>query len=317
MTRQETLYDMIILGGGPAGFTAAIYASRSKMSVLVIEQMLSGGQIATTERIENYPGFPQGVGGLEFGQLLEEQARNFGAEMALATVEGVSLADAIKEVHTTEGTFRGRTLLIATGTRSMPLGVPGENELKGRGVSYCVTCDGAFFQDRPVMIVGGGDSALEEALVMTKFASKVYLVHRREELRAIEILQDRVRDNPKIELILNTVVEKINGKDAVESVTLYDKAQNKRWDVAVEGIFLYVGLIPNTEFLQGQLEQNGRGYITTDDAMETSVPGVFAAGDLREKSLRQVVTAVADGAIAAISAARYLDDYAKRRTNDE
>ena len=312
MTRQETLYDLIVLGGGPAGLTAAIYGSRSRMSVLVIEEMLSGGQIATTEKVENYPGFPGGIGGFELGQLLEEQARNFGTQMALATVEGVSLAGEVKEVHTTEGTFRGKTLLIATGTRSRPLDVPGEKELKGRGVSYCVTCDGSFFQDREVMIVGGGDSALEEALVMTKFASKVYVVHRRGELRAIGILQDRVLDNPKIELVLNAVVKKINGKTQVESVTVYDKVQDKTWDIAAEGIFLYVGLLPNSEFLAGQLQQNEHGYLVTTDAMETSVPGVYAAGDLREKGLRQVVTAVADGAIAAISAAKYLDELSQK-----
>ena len=308
MTRQEKVYDMLILGGGPAGFTAAIYASRSRLSVLVIEQMLSGGQIATTEKVENYPGFPEGIGGLEFGQLLEEQARNFGTEMVLATVESVSLQGDLKEVHTTEGTFRGRTLLLATGTRSRPLNVPGEQELKGKGVSYCVTCDGAFFQDSKVMVVGGGDSALEEALVMTKFASKVYLAHRRNEFRAIGILQDRVRANEKIELALNCEVQSINGEGRVESVTLYDKVQNKTWDVPVDGIFLYVGLMPNTEFLHGTIKQNDHRYILTNDAMETSVPGVFAAGDLREKTLRQVVTAVADGAIAAFSAAKYLDE---------
>ncbi|MDW7652429.1 MAG: thioredoxin-disulfide reductase [Bacillota bacterium] len=312
MTRQDNLYDLVVIGAGPAGLTAAIYASRSRMSVLVIEEMLSGGQIATTDKMENYPGFPEGVGGLEFGQLLEDQARKFGAEMALATVETVSMHGDIKEVHTTEGVFRGRTLLIATGTRWRPLNVPGEAELKGKGVSYCVTCDGSFFQDREVMVVGGGDSALEEALVMTKFASKVYLVHRRDEFRAISILQERIRANPKIELVLNTVVEKINGTINVESVTLYDKAQNKTWDVRVDGIFLYVGLLPNTEFLHRDLDVNEQGYILTNEAMETSIPGVFAAGDLRDKVLRQVVTAVADGAVAAISAARYLDEQSEK-----
>jgi thioredoxin reductase (NADPH) len=311
MTRQEKVYDMLVLGGGPAGFAAAIYAARSRMSVLVIEQMLSGGQIATTEVMENYPGFPEGINGLEFGQLLEDQARKFGTEMALATIEGVSLQGDIKEVHTTEGTFRGRTLLVATGARWRPLDVPGEKELKGKGVSYCVTCDGSFFQDRDVMIVGGGDSALEEALVMTKFAAKVYLVHRRDEFRAIGILQDRVRNNPKIELVMNSVVEKINGTDRVESVTVHDKVQNKTWDIPVDGIFLYVGMIPNTDFIQGQLEEKN-GYLITDENMAASVPGVFAAGDLREKVLRQVVTAVADGAVAAISAARYLDEQSEK-----
>lgn len=308
MTRQDTIYDLVVLGAGPAGLTAAIYAARSRMSVLVIEEMLSGGQIATTGIMENFPGFPEGIGGLEFGQLLEEQARKFGAEMAMAQVESLSMHGEIKEVHTTDGVFRGRSLLIATGTRWRPLNVPGEAELKGKGVSYCVTCDGSFFQDREVMVVGGGDSALEEALVMTKFASKVYLVHRREKFRAISILEERVRANPKIVLIMNTVVEKINGTINVESVTLFDKVQNKTWEVRVDGIFLYVGLMPNTEFLHQDLELTESGYIITNQDMETSVPGVFAAGDLREKSLRQVVTAVADGAIAATTAVRYVDE---------
>lgn len=308
MTRQNNIYDMLVLGGGPAGFTAAIYASRSRLSVLVIEQMLSGGQIATTDKMENYPGFPGGISGFEFGQLLEEQARNFGTEMVLATVEAVSLHSKIKEVKTSEGTFRGRTLLLTTGTRSKPLNVPGEKELKGKGVSYCVTCDGAFFTGRDVMVVGGGDSALEEALVLTKFASKVYLVHRRKELRAIGLLQERVRTNPKIELILDTEVQNINGTEHVESVTLYNHAQNKKWDLQVDGIFMYVGHAPNTEFLAGQLEQNEDGYIITNDEMVTSVPGVFAAGDIRVKKLRQVVTAVSDGAIAAVGAVRYFDE---------
>lgn len=316
MTRQETLYDLIILGGGPAGLTAAIYASRSRMSVLVIEEMLSGGQIATSEFVENYPGFPDGISGLEFGQLLEEQARKFGTEMALTTIERVSLHGEVKEVYTTEGTFQGRTVLIATGTRSRPLGVPGESEFKGKGVSYCVTCDGSFYQEKDVMVVGGGDSALEEALVMTKFAAKVYLVHRRQDLRAIGILQDRVRANPKIELVLNTLVTEIHGDEQVESVTLHDTVQNKTWDLNVAGVFLYVGLLPNTEFLAGELQQDQHGYLRANEAMETSVPGVYAAGDLRDKTLRQVVTAVADGAIAAISAAQYLDQIKIREANN-
>jgi len=309
MTRQDDIYEILVLGAGPAGLTAAIYAARSRLSVLVIEQMLSGGQIATTEKIENYPGFPQGIGGFELGQLLEEQARNFGAEMAMATVQKVSLTGNIKEVHTTEGVFRGKTLIIAAGTRSRSLGVPGEEELVGRGVSYCVTCDGSFFQGKDVMVVGGGDSALEEALALTKFAAKVYIVHRRSELRAIRILQERINNHEQIEVFYNTIVKKINGSSQVESVTLHDLAQNKTWDVALNGIFLYVGLTPNTDFLNGDLERTSEGYLVTTNAMETSIPGVFAAGDIREKGLRQVVTAVADGAVAAISAERYLDQH--------
>lgn len=308
MTRQDTVYDLLIIGGGPAGLAAAVYASRSRMSVLVIESMLSGGQIATTENLENYPGFPEGIGGMEFGQLLEAQARKFGTEMALATVTGVSLQGEIKTVETTEGTFRGCTVLLATGTRSRPLGAPGEEELKGKGVSYCATCDGFFYTDRVVAVVGGGDSALEEGIYLTKFAKKVYIVHRRNQLRAINILQEKARDNPKIELLLDTVIEKINGRDHVESVTLLHKGENKTWDLPVDGVFMYVGLVPNTEFLGDSVALDERGYILTNENMETSVPGVYAAGDIRQKTLRQVVTAVADGAIAAVMAGRYLDE---------
>jgi thioredoxin reductase (NADPH) len=306
MTRQETIYDMLIVGGGPAGLSAAIYASRARMSVLVIEAMLSGGQIATTERLENYPGFPEGIGGAEFGQLLEAQARRFGTEMVLATVTGVSSEGEIKTVQTSNGTYRGRTLLIASGTRPRALGVPGEEEFKGRGVSYCATCDGFFYQDQEVAVVGGGDSALQEAMFLTKFASKVYIIHRRDQLRAINILRERAKANPKIEFLLDSQVRTINGTDSVESVTVYNKKLDKTREVKVSGIFLYVGLIPNTDFLDSSIKVDEYGYIITNEAMETSVAGVYAAGDIRQKSLRQVVTAVADGAIAAVSANNYL-----------
>lgn len=306
MTRQEIIYDMLIVGGGPAGLSAAIYASRARMSVLVIEAMLSGGQIATTERLENYPGFPEGIGGAEFGQLLEAQARRFGTEMVLATVTGVSSEGEIKTVQTSNGTYRGRTLLIASGTRPRALGVPGEEEFKGRGVSYCATCDGFFYQDQEVAVVGGGDSALQEAMFLTKFASKVYIIHRRDQLRAINILRERAKANPKIEFLLDSQVRTINGTDSVESVTVYNKKLDKTREVKVSGIFLYVGLIPNTDFLDSSIKVDEYGYIITNEAMETSVAGVYAAGDIRQKSLRQVVTAVADGAIAAVSANNYL-----------
>lgn len=306
MVSQDNIYDLVVLGAGPAGLTGAIYAARSRMSVLIIEQMLSGGQIAATEEVENYPGFPYGVEGFELGQLFEQQARRLGAKMISTHVEQVSLNASIKEVKTTEGTFYGRTTLIATGASPRPLGVQGEEKFKGRGVSYCATCDAAFFENKEVVVVGGGDSALEEALVLSKFVSKVYLVHRREDFRAISILQDRVRNNPKIQLILSTVVEKINGIDFVESVTLKDLQENKVWDLPIDGVFLYVGIKSNTDYLDSSLKSNEHGYLITNESMETALPGVFAAGDIREKVLRQVVTAVADGAVAAVSAANYL-----------
>jgi thioredoxin reductase (NADPH) len=311
---MKTTYDLVILGAGPAGLTGAIYAARSRMSVLVIEQMLSGGQIATTEEVENYPGFPYGIDGIELGQLFEQQARRLGANIVLANIEAIQLKGKIKEVNTTEGTFYGKTILIATGASPRPLGVQGENEFRGRGVSYCATCDAAFFEDKTVAVVGGGDLALEEALVLSKFASTVYLVHRREDYRAINILKERIGKNPKIKPILSTTVEKINGEDFVKSVTLRNTKNNEVWDLPVDGVFLYVGLKPNVDYLDSYLKRSEQGYLITNDSMETNSPGVFAAGDIREKRLRQVVTAVADGAVAAISAASFLDDLTLEET---
>lgn len=309
MQKRKDIYDMIIVGGGPAGFTAALYGARANYSVLVIEKMISGGQIASTEQVDNYPGFPSGINGMELGERLEEHARRFGAEMLLATVEEIAVGDEDKIVKTKEGEYRGRTLIIATGTDPRLLGIPGEEDFKGAGVSYCATCDGPFFEDKEIAVIGGGDAAVEEALFLTRFASKVYIAHRRDRLRAVETLADRAISSPKIELLWDTLPVEIKGNGGMLSALLTKNVKTEEQkELAVSGVFIYIGRIPNTDFLEGILDLDEKGFVVAGEDTLTSVPGIFAAGDLRRKELRQVVTAAADGAIAATAAARYLEE---------
>lgn len=300
-------YDLIIIGGGPAGLTAGLYASRAKLKTLLIEKKAAGGQIATTEHIENYPGFAQGSG-QELVKIMEEQAARFGAEFLAAGATAVDFSAQEKIITTGKGEFRAPAVIIATGCSARRLEVPGEKELIGRGVSFCATCDGAFYEDLPVMVVGGGDAAVEEALYLTRFVEKVYLVHRRDALRATKIVQDRVFNNPKIEVVWNSVVEELQGDELLERVVVRNVKDGRKTEIAVNGIFIYIGFLPNTGFLAGQIRLNESGYVVTDDRMETSVPGVFAAGDCREKLLRQVVTATGDGATAAFAVEKYLEN---------
>ncbi|NLY39566.1 MAG: thioredoxin-disulfide reductase [Firmicutes bacterium] len=300
-------YDLIIIGGGPAGLTAGLYASRAKLKTLLIEKKAAGGQIATTEHIENYPGFAQGSG-QELVKIMEEQAARFGAEFLAAGATAVDFSAQEKIITTGKGEFRAPAVIIATGCSARRLEVPGEKEFIGRGVSFCATCDGAFYEDLPVMVVGGGDAAVEEALYLTRFVEKVYLVHRRDALRATKIVQDRVFNNPKIEVVWNSVVEELQGDELLERVVVRNVKDGRKTEIAVNGIFIYIGFLPNTGFLAGQIRLNESGYVVTDDRMETSVPGVFAAGDCREKLLRQVVTATGDGATAAFAVEKYLEN---------
>jgi thioredoxin reductase (NADPH) len=299
-------YDVIIIGGGPAGLTAGIYTSRAKLKTLLLEKMLAGGQIATTENVENYPGYISGSG-QELTEVMEEQAKKFGTEFVMAEVTGVDLSGRDKIITTTQGEYRAPAVIIATGSDSRKLGVPGEAEFIGRGVSYCATCDGAFYEGLPVMVVGGGDAAVEEANFLTRFAEKVYLGHRRDALRATKVVQEKAFANKKIEFIWDSVVEEIQGEQMVEKVLVKNVKTGAIQEVAVNGIFIYVGFIPNTKWLEGKVELAQSGYIITNDRMETSVHGVFAAGDCREKLLRQVVTATGDGATAAFAAEKYLE----------
>jgi thioredoxin reductase (NADPH) len=299
-------YQLIIIGGGPAGLSAGLYATRARLSTLLIERAIPGGQIINAELVENYPGFPQGISGAELGSLMEQQATKYGLEIIMAEVEGVEVGEEEKTVHTSEGQYRAKALIIAGGSEHGKLGVPGEEELRGRGVSYCATCDGAFFKDQVIAVVGGGNVAINDTLFLTRFASKVIVIHRRDELRATKILQERAFAQPKIEFLWDTVVESIGGDGQVRELGLRNVKTGTESKLEVSGVFVAVGLRPNTGYLEGVVALSPEGFILVNDQMETGVPGIFAAGDIRAGSARQVSSAVGDGATAAISAERYL-----------
>jgi thioredoxin reductase (NADPH) len=300
-------HDLIIVGAGPAGLTAAIYAGRSRMKTIVIEMMMPGGWMALTDVLENYPGVGT-VHGVELSQRMAEQAKAFGAETVSGAVSAVEPVGDGFEVAVGGRRHLGRTVIIASGTDYRKLGVPGETELAGRGVSYCATCDGPFYRDKEIAVVGGGDSALQEAIYLTTFASKVYLIHRRDEFRAVPILAERVQENDKIECLCSHVVERINGKDGVDSIDVRSMKADRVQTLPVAGVFMFVGLDPRTEFLAGTVETDERGFILTDQQMKTNVRGLLAAGDCRSKLLRQISTAVGDGATAAFAAKLFLDE---------
>lgn len=299
-------YDLIIIGGGPAGLTAGLYGARGGLNTLIIERGAPGGQAGQTDRIENYPGFPEGISGLDLAFKFVEQAERHGARLEMGTVEKVDFSGQLKRVWTSETEYTGRAVIIATGASPRPLEVPGEETLRGRGVSYCATCDGAFFRGKKVAVVGGGDSAVEEALFLTHFAEQVTIIHRRDKLRAIKVLQQRAQENPKINFYWNTVVEAILGENKVEALRLKDVVSGAVREEPFDGIFIFIGLKPNTEFLGNAVTLDENGYIITREDLATSVPGVFAAGDVRAKAFRQVTTAVGDGAAAAMAAQKYL-----------
>ncbi|MBS3907219.1 MAG: thioredoxin-disulfide reductase [Syntrophaceae bacterium] len=306
--KQARTYDVIIIGGGPAGMTAGLYASRSRLKTLLIENGLFGGQMTTTELIENYPGFPQGVSGEELSRLMEEQAKRFGMETISDEVVEIGLEKDLKRVKTYEGEFLCRALIICTGTEYRKLGVPGEKEFAGRGVSYCATCDGAFFKDSQIVVVGGGDSALGEALFLTKFVRQLTIIHRRDVLRGTKIYQERAFSNPKIKFLWNSIVQEIKGDSVVRSIIVKNVKTGKIEEFATDGAFLFVGLVPRTQFIRGLLQMDEGGYLLTNEDCETSVKGIFAAGDCRRRLLRQIATAVGDGATAAFAAEKYLEE---------
>ncbi|MDD2497889.1 MAG: thioredoxin-disulfide reductase [Desulfitobacteriaceae bacterium] len=300
------VWDLIIIGGGPAGLTAGLYGARAGLKTLLLEKAMPGGQAVLTEKIENYPGYPQGVSGPELMMSFMDQAMRFGLEFKTEEVTGIDFTGKEKAISTNENSYLSKAIVIATGSRPRFLDVPGEREFHGQGVSYCATCDGAFFKEKKVVVVGGGDSAVEEALFLTRYANEVVLVHRRDQLRATKVLQDRAKANSKMHFILDSVVEKIDGKNFVDKVQLKNVKSGEMREESTNGVFVFVGTVPNTWFLQGVVEMNNQGYIITHDLLSTSVSGVFAAGDVREKFLRQVSTAVGDGAEAAMAAERYI-----------
>lgn len=302
---EKKIFDVVILGGGPAGFSAAIYAARGAVSTAIVDVNMLGGQPSNYLELENYPGF-QLVGGYDLMEKFEEHADKFGVKkFPMQEIEKVDLAQ--KKIYTKEYEFSAKSIIIATGAQPQKLGVLGEKEFVGRGVSYCAVCDGAFYKDKAVAVVGGGNSAIEEAMYLTKFAKKVYVIHRRDKLRADKIIQERAFKNQKIEFIWNSTVFEIQGENTVKSILLKDTQTDKISKLDVDGIFPYIGISPNTGLFSGQLNQDKYGFIITDTTMATSVDGVYAIGDVRNTPLRQVVTAASDGAIGATFALRYIE----------
>ncbi|MCD6408207.1 thioredoxin-disulfide reductase [bacterium] len=297
---------VIIIGAGPAGLTAGIYTSRGGIKTLLIEKFMPGGNMLMTEKIENYPGFPEGIGGIELAELMKKQVLNSGGEIIQGEVKDVNIGDE-KEVILKNGErLKTPALIIASGSSRKKLGVEGEEKLKGKGVSYCAACDGPFFRDKTIAVVGGGDSALEEAIYLTRFASKIYLIHRREEFRASKFLQEKIKEYPKIQPVLSSIVEKIEGENKVESIIVKNIKTGEEERIKVNGVFISIGQKPNVEFLNGKLKADPSGYLIVNENMETSEKGVFACGDVIRKTLYQVITACGEGAIAGWSVEKYL-----------
>lgn len=305
---EEKIYDVIIIGAGPAGMTAAVYTSRANLSTLMMERGIPGGQMANTEEIENYPGF-ESILGPDLSNKMFEHAKRFGAEYAYGDIKEIIDGKEYKTIIAGKKEYKARAVIITTGAEYKKIGVPGEQELGGRGVSYCAVCDGAFFKDKELVVVGGGDSAVEEGVYLTRYASKVTIVHRRDQLRAQKILQDRAFANEKISFIWNSTLKQINGTDGkVSGVTLVDTQTGEESEFKTDGVFIYIGMLPLTKPFLSLGITNENGYIVTNDHMETKVPGIFAAGDVREKTLRQVVTATGDGSIAAQAVQHYIEE---------
>lgn len=303
----EKEFDVVILGGGPAGFSAGIYTARGNVSTAILDVSMLGGQPSNYLELENYPAFMK-IGGFELMEKFEEHADMFGVQkFPMQEIEVIDLVSYPKIIRTKDVEFRAKSVIIATGAKPMKLGVKGEEEFIGRGVSYCAVCDGAFYKDKVVAIVGGGNSAVEEAIYLTKFASKVYIIHRRDELRADKIIQDRATKNEKIEFVLNSVVCEIQGQDLVNNLILKNTKTDEMFNLAVDGVFPYIGITPNVENISGQITQDKAGFIITDETMKTSIDGVFAIGDVRKTPLRQVITAASDGAIAGVYAVKYIE----------
>lgn len=306
--KEGLRYDVAIIGGGPAGLGAAIYAARGGLKTVLFEKGLIGGQILLTAEVDNYPGFEETVSGYDLVDKMQKQAAKFAAEFKTEEVSAISLEGICKIVETDRNTYRAKAIIYCAGAHPRKLSVPGEERLTGHGVSYCATCDGALYRNKRVAVIGGGDSAVEEAEFLTKFAEKVYVIHRRDKLRAVYAVQERAFNNPKIEFIWDTVVHEITGETRVEKLILYNKKKDSFSELSIDGVFVYVGIIPNNQLIESRIKLDSQGFVLTDDNRQTNIPGIFAAGDIVHKVLRQVVTAVSDGAIAAFSAERWIQE---------
>jgi len=301
-------FDVAIIGGGPAGLAAAVYAARGGMKTVIFEKALVGGQITTTADVENYPGFEVNMSGFDIADKMRIQAEKFGTEIKQENIKSIKLDQINKLVETDSNKYNVKSVILATGANPRKLGVQGEAKYTGRGVSYCATCDGALYRDKTVAVVGGGDSAVEEAIFLTKFAKKVYIIHRRDELRAVKLIRQRAFENDKIEIIWDSIVNEVKGGDFLEKVELYNKKTKEISELELDGIFIYVGIIPNNELVKSIVDLDEQGFILTDETMGTKIPGLYAAGDIVHKILRQVVTAASDGATAAFSAEKWTEE---------
>ncbi|MES0359617.1 MAG: thioredoxin-disulfide reductase [Anaerolineales bacterium] len=307
---KEELVRVLIIGSGPAGLSAALYAARADLEPVVLTGMELGGQVSLTFSVENYPGFPEGIGGMELVDLFQKQAERFGARIEFDLAAEVDLSNRPFKVKTQNGKlYLAETLIITTGASAVHLNVPGENDFTGRGVSYCATCDGWFFKEKEVIVVGGGDSAVEESIFLTRYAENVTIVHRRDELRAGSILSERAKSNPKIKFAWNSTVKEISGNGAVQSVKLVDTQTGEERDQLIDGVFIFIGHSPNTSLFTEQLDMDENNYLKVDDLMQTSVPGVYAAGEVADPHFRQVITSAGMGAAAAIQANHFLDEF--------
>lgn len=297
---------MIIIGAGPAGLSAAIYSARGGLKTAIFEKALVGGQINVTDEVENYPGFEEPLSGFELTNKMRLQAERFGTFFIDEEITALGMEGLCKVIETSEGKYRAKSVIICTGAHPRRLNVPGEERLTGRGVSYCATCDGALYRDKVVAVIGGGDSAIEEGIFLSRFARKVIVIHRRDELRAQKIIQERAFKNPKMEFVWNSVVQEIHGEQKVEKLEVVNRNTKELSMIPVDGVFIYVGILPNNELLESRIELDSAGFVLTDEYMHTNVPGIYAAGDIRHTVLRQVVTATSDGAVAAWSAEKWI-----------
>ncbi|MBF0467446.1 MAG: thioredoxin-disulfide reductase [Desulfamplus sp.] len=304
---KQTDYDLVIVGGGPAGLTAGIYAARARMNVVLYEKAAPGGQVIVSDWIENYPGFPDGISGYDLGEKMLNQAKNLGLNIEIEDVTSIQVDGEIKTVNLGKKSVSTKTVIIVSGASPKKLNI-GESQFMGKGVSFCATCDGPFFRDKTVVAVGGGDTAVQESIFLTKFVKKLYLIHRRGELRATKILQERAHKNDKIEIVWDSVVSGMDGLFAVENVRVRNIKTGEEKDIKAQGCFIWIGITPNTAFLGDVLKMDDGGFIYTNENMETSVPGIFAAGDVRTTPLKQIVTAVGDAAIAVMSAEHYIEN---------